>query len=693
MSAVLRYRAFISYSHQDSRPAKRLHHKLEAYRVSKHLRSGKDAIGAHLPGRIRPVFRDRDDLASATSLTQSIEQALDDSEALIVVCSPDAVSSRWVNEEIRYFRQQHPERLVLAFVVRGDPSADPILEPEKAALPINLLLSDIEQPQGARIEPLAADARREAEGFPTAFLKLTAGLIGVHYDRLRHRELHRRQRHWALVGSFSLLLAAIFAVLAWRATVARNEARVARAQAELELLSERQTRNFLLSAFKLADPGEARGTTVTVREVLDSAVARIDSTEFARPVIKSRFLATMGQAYSSLGMNNRSAELLRQSLQALHGGELSTESWTQRIDSQLELSDVLFSMGEYDEALVLLSEVESGESGSHLTPQQSAQAANIRGDILSYMEQDAEAMEAYQSALSIIDTAALSAEENASIRSRSLGGVAILYHFAGDYDASQRYYAEAVNILLPVFGEMHPDTIWAMISWGSAAYSNGDAKSALEAWTRSLAIARQVLNETHPEVGTIKNNLARLLLETGEYTEAEALLRDALAVDRSHREHDFDDLAYPLNNLALVRMAQEDPGEATDLWREALPIAEAASHRMLGPILAGLADVQCMGGQTVSGIAMAGRSLTVNQEEFGVDDWRSGRAVLTLAYCRRLGSEDLKVEEIDVDEVKMALAGIVDRWGEDSYFSQRAMKQRDVIFEQPCVHGVAGCKD
>jgi tetratricopeptide (TPR) repeat protein len=218
-----------------------------------------------------------------------------------------------------------------------------------------------------------------------------------------------------------------------------------------------------------------------------------------------------------------------------------------------------------------------------------------------------------------------------------------------------------------------------MISWGSAAYSNGDAKSALKAWTRSLAIARQVLDETHPEVGTIKNNLARLLLETGEYTEAEALLRDALAVDRSHREDDFDDLAYPLNNLALVRMAQEDTSEATDLWREALPIAETASHRMLGPILAGLADVQCLGGQTVGGIDMARRSVTVNQEEFGADDWHSGRAVLTLAYCLKLGSEGLNMEEIDAEKAKMALAGIVDRWGEDSYFSQRAAEQLLVI--------------
>ena len=286
-----------------------------------------------------------------------------------------------------------------------------------------------------------------------------------------------------------------------------------------------------------------------------------------------------------------------------------------------------------------------------------------------------------RSALNTIDAASLSAEENASIRSRSLGGVALLYHFAGDYEASQRYYADAVNILLPVFGEMHPDTIWAMISWGSAAYSNGDTQSAREVWTRSLAIARQVLDETHPEVGTIKNNLARLLFETGEYAEAEVLLRDALAVDRSHRNESFDDLAYPLNSLALVRMAQQDVGEATALWREALPIAEAAGHRMLGPILAGLANIQCLSGQTVSGSEMARRAVAVSREEFGADDWHSGRAVLTLAYCRELGGQDLNVEEIDREEIHRAQASIIERWGKDNYFSQRAAKQMNVISE------------
>jgi tetratricopeptide (TPR) repeat protein len=676
----LRFRAFLSYSHRDSRLATRLHRRLEAYRVPRKLRNGRAEDGEIAQPRIRPVFRDRDELASATSLTHSIEQALDASEALVVVCSPAASASRWVNEEIRYFRTHHPDRPVFAFVVAGDPGLDPRTHAGKAAFPPNLAIQYIDQPDGPLSERIAADARAEGDGFHSAFLKLVAGLLAVSYDQLRQRDLVRRQKNWMLAGSASLALTATFAVLAWRATVARNEAREARAQAELELLSERQTREFLLSVFHLADPSEARGNEITVREVLDRAVARIDSTEFARPVIRSRFLATMGQAYSSLGINQRSIELLQQSLAALpmnsfSGDALSAEAWAQRIDSQLELADVQFSMGDYAPALEVLDATLAAESEPHLKPAQKARAANIRGDILSYTERDAEAMKAYASALALLDGAALSREEDASIRARSVGGIALLRHVAGEFAESQRVYATVVDLLVSVFGGLHPDTIWAMTSWGSAAYSNGDLEAAEEAWSNALASASKALGADHPEVGTIKNNLARLKFESGAYAEAETMLREALAIDRSRRSASFDDLAYTLNNLALVRLALGDASEAESLLREALPIAQDSHHRMLGPILTALADIQCRAGEA-SGSGLAEHAVTAGLEEFGDNDWNMQRAVLTRAYCAALAGG-----QVDLKAVDTALCVITTRWGEQNYFSVRGNEQRQVIMQ------------
>jgi hypothetical protein len=79
--AALRYRAFLSYSHRDEVAARRLHRQLEAYRVPRGLQ--RDGEGrAILPPRLHPVFRDRDELASAARLSTVIEAALDQSEAL-----------------------------------------------------------------------------------------------------------------------------------------------------------------------------------------------------------------------------------------------------------------------------------------------------------------------------------------------------------------------------------------------------------------------------------------------------------------------------------------------------------------------------------------------------------------------------------------------------------------------------------
>src|SRR5690606_26591331 len=158
------------------------------------------------------------------------------------------------------------------------------------------------------------------------------------------------------------------------------------ARAELELASEQQTRNFLLSVFELADANEARGEQVTVREVLDKAVARIDGTRFDRPAIKSRYLATLGRAYSSLGLNKRAVELLEGPLDGLPPAALDPDAWVQGVDSRIELADVLFDMGDYPRGLEQLDAIDAAAArlGQPVSALQRARAGNIRGDILAF---------------------------------------------------------------------------------------------------------------------------------------------------------------------------------------------------------------------------------------------------------------------------------------------------------------------
>ncbi len=97
------YHAFISYTHRDERWAKWLQRALERYRIPKRLQR-QDTHSGTLPDRFHPIFRDRDELASSANLPASIRDALDHSDALIVVCSTAAARSKWVNEEVRHFQ-------------------------------------------------------------------------------------------------------------------------------------------------------------------------------------------------------------------------------------------------------------------------------------------------------------------------------------------------------------------------------------------------------------------------------------------------------------------------------------------------------------------------------------------------------------------------------------------------------------
>ena len=222
----MRYRAFLSYSHKDQSLARWLLRKLEGYRVPARLVGTRGYFGV-IPARLGSVFRDRDELPTAADLGSTITAALDDSEALVVVCSPAAARSRWVNAEIQAFRASGRGDRIYCYVVDGDPASR---DDENCCFPPALLAPDVEG--GPPREPLAADARSVGDGRERAFVRLVAGLLGVGYDDLAQREAQRRQRRVAATVGASFVITTIALGLAAAAYVARNDAQRRQAQAE-----------------------------------------------------------------------------------------------------------------------------------------------------------------------------------------------------------------------------------------------------------------------------------------------------------------------------------------------------------------------------------------------------------------------------------------------------------------------------
>jgi tetratricopeptide (TPR) repeat protein len=217
-----KYRAFISYSHVDRKWARWIHKALETWRLPKHLVGTVTAAGP-LPERLAPVFRDRDDLPSAPDLTDRIRDALEHSDNLVVVCSPNSARSTYVDTEVRLFRDLGRGDHIFCIIVDGDP-ADVGGD------------SDCFCPALREGEPIAADARPGGDGRPLARLKIIAGMLGLGLDDLRRRELVRRQKRLAAITGLATVAFAVTAVLAINAMIARNEAEQRREQAE-DLLS------------------------------------------------------------------------------------------------------------------------------------------------------------------------------------------------------------------------------------------------------------------------------------------------------------------------------------------------------------------------------------------------------------------------------------------------------------------------
>jgi len=229
-----RFYAFLSYSHQDEALADWLHRELEQFHVPRSLAGHLTAAGV-VPKRLAPVFRDRHELAAADDLGAEIKGALATSQFLIVLCSPSAATSRWVNAEIEAFKHSRPEGSVFAAIASGEPFASevPGRENEECFPPALRQRFDRRgRSTGKRAEPLAADFREGGEGKRLAFLKLVAGMLGVGLDDLVRRETTRRQRRLGYLAAGSLAGMAITSTLAITAIQGRDAARDQRREAE-----------------------------------------------------------------------------------------------------------------------------------------------------------------------------------------------------------------------------------------------------------------------------------------------------------------------------------------------------------------------------------------------------------------------------------------------------------------------------
>jgi len=374
-----------------------------------------------------------------------------------------------------------------------------------------------------------------------------------------------RRRRGVVAATLVVMMSLTWGIVA-RTLEARRTAREARVAEEVSA--------FLVGLFQVSDPSEARGNTITAREILDKGARRIERELVGQPLVQARLMDTMGTVYRHLGLYQPATPLLEGALE-LRRRELADEH-PDVAESLSSLASLLRSKGEYDRAEALAREALAMRrrllGDEHF---EVAKNLNNLAVILKTKGDYAGAEPLYREALAMFRR--LRGGEDPEV-ARCMNNLASLLHHTGDYAGAEALYRESLALRRRLLGDEHPDVALSVNNLASLLHAKGDLDGAANLYREALEMWRRMVGDEHPDVARTLSNLAMVLKAKGDYAAAEPLYRESLAMRRRLLGNEHPDVAAGLNNLAVLLHAMGDYDGAEPLFREALEI----HRRLLG---------------------------------------------------------------------------------------------------------------
>jgi non-specific serine/threonine protein kinase/serine/threonine-protein kinase len=392
---------------------------------------------------------------------------------------------------------------------------------------------------------MAADIRRHLANEP-----VLAGPPSVFY---RARKFW--QRHRVGVAASAALLALFVALSVVTSIQAVRIARE-RDRANEEARAKEQIAGFMKQLFKVSDPSQARGSTVTAREILDEGLRTIDVTLGDQPALRAELTSEMGEVYDSLGLYVEAERLKRQAV-ALRRQALGPEHLKTLVDTRTLAALLDIRFGRHEEAAELLvptlATAKRALGGDH------DETLKIESALATALSGERREREAESLFLDVVDRRKRLSGADHPATLVALNNLSGLYHAQERYEDSARLDAEILEARRRTLGETHPQTIDAMnnLAYCLIALKRYDeARGVLE---RAIALGEKVWGVTHPQFGLLLHTRGELAAARGDLKAAEAdLLRALQSYDR--REYaNYRPLA--LYELAQVeaRLGKTDP--------------------------------------------------------------------------------------------------------------------------------------
>ena len=468
----------------------------------------------------------------------------------------------------------------------------------------------------ASVEALLDDLRQHRLGRPVRAQPDTGAY--------RARKFIRRNRP-AVVGaaSFVVLLAGFAgAMVVEQARTARerDRAEAALALARREAGTSAAVTTFLAGLFTAANPYEAGGDTVTVREVLERGAARVDQLR-DQPDVQARMLDVIGRVYQGLGQDDRALVLHRRAL----------GSWRARYAPPN--ADMAATLHEIGKALTNLGPVDSAaaafESALAMRRQLSAATGEGHedvakslvglGSVLLNRGDYAGAERRYREALAVYRSARVA---DSTAVGRVLNNLAVLTYGRGRYAEAETVFRELLATRRAQLGPRHPLVGETLGNLGLALHDGrkyADAESSLR---QAVAIGRAAAPNGSPAVALALNALGRVLTAQGRLAEADTALGEALAMRRASSGPRNPTVGATLLPLGSLRARQGDGRAADSLYGEALALFRAGlppTHVRIAEALSARAALYLAEGRLTEAAPAAREAYTIFRQQLGPD--------------------------------------------------------------------------
>ncbi len=352
---------------------------------------------------------------------------------------------------------------------------------------------------------------------------------------------------------------------------ARRAESIARREAE----TSRQVANFLTGLFRVSDPSEARGNSVTAREILDRGAERISGELAEQPLVQAQLMHTMGVVYREMGLYAQAQPLLERAIATRRTQVAEDDPLVQ--GSQFELARLAQQQGRFVVAESLyrttLGVRERTLGAEH--PDLMVPLSALGGMLVTRGR--------YAEAESLLNRAVALRERSGAPDDADYART--LRHLASAYLAEKRYaeaepaFRRVLAMYERIAGADHPDVGRALNNLGIVYYGLQRYDEAEEYYTRAEATLSKALGADHRNVASININLGEVAWRRQRYADADMRLRRALSILEKSVVATDPSIATAEFDLANVMRDAGRPAEAEPRYRKALQIREAAFGR------------------------------------------------------------------------------------------------------------------